>query len=216
MAGRTIAIGDIHGCSAALEALIREIRPTLDDTLITLGDYIDRGPNSKRVIDVLMAMRTRCKLINLKGNHELLMLRGLESPAQMPFWMQSGGQATLASYGGAKGVPQNHLDFLNDCLHYHETDSHIFVHANYHPELELHEQDETHLFWEHLHFVLPGPHFSQKTVIVGHTPQRNGEILDCGYLVCIDTYCFGTGWLTAYEVDNGTTWQADKSGRVRT
>ncbi len=77
MAGRTIAIGDIHGCSAALEALIREIKPTPEDTLVTLGDYVDRGPNSKRVIEILLAMRTRCKLITLKGNHELLLLRGL-------------------------------------------------------------------------------------------------------------------------------------------
>lgn len=215
MPGRTIAIGDIHGCAAALEALLAAIAPTPDDTLITLGDYIDRGPHASRVLDLLLQLRQECRLISLKGNHELLMVRALESATQMQYWMQSGGLATLASYGGIDGIPREHRQFIDDCVTYHETDSHIFLHANYHPDRELADQSEQHLFWEHLNFVLPEPHFSRKTVIVGHTPQRNGEILDCGYLVCIDTYCFGTGWLTAYDIDSGHIWQANKSGHLQ-
>jgi serine/threonine protein phosphatase 1 len=215
MPGRTIAIGDIHGCAAALETLLAAIRPMSADTLVALGDYVDRGPHSRRVIDALLDLRTRCRLIALKGNHELLLLRALESPEDMQFWLQSGGLPTLASYGGVAEIPTSHLEFLHDCINYHETDSHIFLHANYRPELALAEQDERYLFWEHLNSVPPKPHFSNKKVLVGHTPQHSGEVLDWGHLLCIDTFCFGTGWLTAYDVDSGHIWQADKHGQTR-
>jgi len=64
--------------------------------------------------------------------------------------------------------------------------------------------------------VLPASHCSGKTAIVGHTPQRSGEVLDGGHVLCIDTYCFGSGWLTAFDVDSGQLWQADKHGKLRT
>jgi len=71
------------------------------------------------------------------------------------------------------------------------------------------------LRWESLKLRQPGPHCSGKTAIVGHTAQRDGEILDLGYLKCIDTCCYGEGWLTALDVDSGQVWQADKEGRMR-
>jgi serine/threonine protein phosphatase 1 len=215
MAGRTIAIGDIHGCAAALESVLQAIGPSADDTIITLGDHVDRGPNSRRVLEVLLELRGQCRLIPLCGNHELLMLRALMVPGNMQFWVQSGGLSTLASYGGVSNIPVEHLQFLQECGEYHETETHIFLHANYYPDRELADHDEPRLFWEHLGFVPPAPHFSRKTVIVGHTPQRSGEVLDYGHLLCIDTYCFGTGWLTALDVDSGRLWQANKLGQLR-
>ena len=71
------------------------------------------------------------------------------------------------------------------------------------------------LLWDSLKFRRPGPHCSGKTAIVGHTAQHNGEILDLGYLKCIDTCCYGEGWLTALEIDSGQVWQADKEGKIR-
>ncbi len=61
----------------------------------------------------------------------------------------------------------------------------------------------------------PGPHISGKTAIIGHASQKSGEILDLGYLKCIDTWCYGDGWLTALDIDSGQMWQADKAGRMR-
>ena len=108
-----------------------------------------------------------------------------------------------------------HYEFLEGCLDYHETDSHIFVHANYFPDIPMSEQEVGMLRWESLRDMTPGPHESGKTVIVGHTSQKGGEILDLGHLVCIDTYCHGSGRLTALDVRTGEVWQADREGRVR-
>lgn len=209
---RTIAIGDIHGCVAALAALLDAIDPQPGDTLITLGDYIDRGPDSRAVIDLLLAASKSCELIPLLGNHEIVMLCVAAGTMPLGFWIQAcGGQATLASYGGVlEGVPDEHWKFLRDCRRHYETDTHQFLHANYLPGLPLDEQPDEVLFWTHLNRI-PPPHKSGKQTIVGHTPQP-GRILHAGHVVCIDTFCCGSGCLTAYDVDTGDQWQADKSG----
>ena len=77
------------------------------------------------------------------------------------------------------------------------------------------EQPVGMLRWESLRDMTPGPHDSGKTVIVGHTSQKGGEILDLGHLKCIDTYCYGGGWLTALDVKTGEVWQADRDGKMR-
>lgn len=215
MAGRTIAIGDIHGHAAALEALLLRIEPQRDDTIVTLGDYIDRGPDSKRVVEILLTLRPQCNLICLKGNHEVFLLDSFRYPEVLHFWRQCGGDTTLHSYGGQAAIPEEHIEFYKTLRSWHETNTHIFVHANYHPHRDMEEQIDEQLYWEHLSFVVPARHYSGKTVIVGHTPQRDGNILDYGHLVCIDTHCFGSGWLTGYDVDTRRTWQVDKNGNPR-
>ena len=77
------------------------------------------------------------------------------------------------------------------------------------------EQPALMLRWESLRDTIPGPHVSGKTVIVGHTSQKGGEVLDLGHLVCIDTYCHGGGWLTALDVKTREVWQASQAGEVR-
>ncbi|HTN73968.1 MAG TPA: serine/threonine protein phosphatase, partial [Pirellulaceae bacterium] len=108
-----------------------------------------------------------------------------------------------------------HWQFFAECRRYYETERHIFLHANYAPTLPLDEQPDELLFWMHL-MRIPAPHISGKQVIVGHTPQRSGKILHAGHVICIDTYCCGDGCLTAYDVDTGEIWQADKSGLLLT
>lgn len=219
MSGRTIAIGDIHGCSVALNALLEAISPAPDDTIVTLGDYVDRGPDSKAVIDQLLALEAQCKLVALQGNHEEMMLdvvRGGEPPFR---WLQYGGVDTLDSYrfaGDMKVIPEEHLRFFSNMVDYFETDNHFFVHANYDPDLPLAEQGKHALRWLKLTEVTPTPHVSGKKAVVGHTHDRGGEIFDIGHLVCIDTHCYGKGWLTALEVNEGTLWQTDKEGNLRT
>lgn len=216
MPDRIIAIGDIHGCSLALETVLEMIEPTPGDTIITLGDYIDRGPDSKGVVEQLLTLAERCKYVPLIGNHEIMLLNALDVPAEMRFWLQCGGQATIESYGGGPAdIPHWHLKFFESCRKFHETAEHFYVHANYVYDLPFDEQPEFNLFWEHLMHAAPPKHISGKTAIVGHTPQPSGEILDLGHLLCIDTYCFGSGCLTALNVETGQVWQSDKLGRPR-
>ncbi len=214
---RTIAIGDIHGCSAALDALLEAIRPTPEDTIVTLGDYVNRGPDSRGVIDRLIELTRRCRLIPILGNHDQMLLEA-RSGLHPTTWIGMGGIATLDSYGPGRDIrliPETHFQFLESCRDFYETDTHIFVHANYFPDLAMNEQPVMMLRWESLREVTPGPHNSGNTVIVGHTPQKNGEILDLGHLKCIDTYCYGGGWLTALDVQTNEVWQADRKGNMR-
>jgi len=213
---RTIAIGDIHGCSVALSALISAIDPKPDDTIITLGDYVDRGLDSKGVLDQLIALSIRCHLVPILGNHDEMMLHARDSEADLQHWINMGGNVAVASYGDKSTldqIPTEHFKFLEECVPFYETDTHLFLHANYNPELPLDQQDEHTIRWLSLRDSVPERHFSGKIAVVGHTPQP--EILDLGHLICIDTWCCKGGWLTALDVDSGQTWQADSKGILR-
>lgn len=214
---RTIAIGDIHGCAQALAALIEAIQPGPQDEIVTLGDCIDGGPDSRGVIDQLLTLSGRCRLIPIMGNHEQMLLAALETHSERGFWQKFGGVETLASYDGAAGpedIPKEHLKFVRSYRPYYETDTHIFVHANYWPNMPMAELSSTVLYWEPLDVDRVGPHFSGKTVIVGHTPQPDCRMLDLGFLKCIDTDCFRGGCLTAFEVHAGRYWQANVRGKL--
>jgi len=218
MPARVIAIGDIHGCAAALDTLLEAIRPQADDVLIPLGDCIDRGPDSRKVMERLLELREQCRLIPLLGNHEEMMLNYLDGRPQPDDWLECGGAATLASYGAGNGrpsVPDEHVNFLRTWQDFFETDTHFFVHACYDPHYSLPAQRWNVLRWHTLRDGLPDPHDNGKQAIVGHTSQKNGEVLDVGYLVCIDTYCWGGGWLTALDATTGRMWQANERGQMR-
>ncbi len=259
-AGRTIAIGDIHGCYSAFRNVLQRINLQPNDTLITLGDYIDRGTKSFEVVERLISLRDECHLVPLLGNHEAMLLGALQSDYNAQFWLQCGGSATMASYTAlakecgsvsASGkeapttsasmasdsdkeleqttpvateeaasinldaIPTKHIDFFRDCALAYETETHLFLHANYDATLPIDEQDELVLLWKHLHHGIPDRHVSGKTAIVGHTPQQTGDVLDLDHMLCIDTYCFGAGYLTAIDVHTKEIWQADKNGVSR-
>lgn len=225
MAGRTIAIGDIHGCSDALAAVLDAVGLGPADTVVTLGDTIDRGTNSRGVIDQLIALAGRCRLIPLLGNHKEVLLDALRDIGTLRRWLDWGGADTLRSYGWVSGgprralvdwIPKSHRNFLAGCLNHYETPTHLFVHAGFVPELTLVEQPALALRWRVTDTSSAAPHQSGKVAVVGHTPQQSGEVLDLGFLVCIDTNCVRGGWLTAFDVDTGQVWQADRSGRLRT
>jgi serine/threonine protein phosphatase 1 len=216
MSRRTIAIGDIHGCAPALETLLDAVQPAADDRIVTLGDYVDRGPDSRGVIERLIRLQQQCRLVPLLGNHELMLLAARDAEEELALWLTCGGRETLLSYGGSlQSIPDGHIAFLNRCVPYHETDTHIYVHANYHADASLKDQTEYVLFWKHLSTEFPRPHESGKIAIVGHTPQPNGLVLDAGHVICIDTCCFGCGWLTALDVDGRRIWQANNQGKLR-
>lgn len=218
---RTLAFGDIHGASIQLDALLAAVRPRPDDRLVFLGDYVDRGPDSRGVLDRLIEVRNvHPNAVFLRGNHELMMTRARKDRGEMRMWLSVGGAQALASYGQAPGrngklsdVPDEHWDFLEGCRDYFETHSHLFVHANLDPELPPDEQGELMLFWE----FLTGPirHVSGKTVICGHTSQKSGRVLDLGDTICIDTFAYGGGFLTCLDVGARHFWQADATGRLK-
>lgn len=216
---RIIAIGDIHGCATALQTLLNAIDVAASDTIISLGDLVDRGPNSKATLDCLLALQSKCKFVLVQGNHEEMMLAVVAGGASPQEWLKHGGVATLDSYrftGDLDVVPASHVELMESGLPFYETDQHFFVHGNYEPKVPFAEQDPNVLRWRSLVGATPGPHMSGKKAIVGHTPDKSGEIFDIGHLMCIDTYCYGGMWLTAIDVANGTVWQANDDGELRT
>ncbi len=144
---RTIAIGDIHGCSDALASLLRTIDPRPGDTIITLGDYVDKGHDSKGVLDMLIELSGRCRLVPILGNHEEQMLKARDDKAEFKWWMEFGGTATLDSYGSSGQIDlvlDEHFHFLESCLPYFETEKHFFTHGNYDPDLPLEHKKGHH------------------------------------------------------------------------
>ncbi len=222
---RLIAIGDIHGCSAALAAIVQAISPGPFDTIVTLGDYVGRGPDSRGVLGQLIALADRCILVPLLGNHEEMMLAAFEGASELRFWLKFGGVEALASYGYRGGgepgpgdlrrvIPAEHVRFVQSCRDYYETLGHFFAHAYYEPDRPLAGQNWQTLRWASLP-PQPKPHCSGKVGVVGHTPQTSGEVLDRGCVKVIDTLCHGGGWLTALDVETGRLWQPDLAGRLR-
>src|SRR6266550_3145025 len=96
---RTLAIGDIHGCNAALSALLEQVQPDPADQIIFLGDYIDRGPASRAVIDTLLELRKSCSTVFLRGNHEVMILDARDDSTKANLWQSYGGLEALISYG---------------------------------------------------------------------------------------------------------------------
>lgn len=215
---RLIAIGDVHGCAAAVDSLLLQIKPTANDRLVMLGDYVDRGPNSRGVIERLIELRDQCHLVTLMGNHEEMMLRVLKGEAPANWWLRYGGVETLDSYdftGDLAAVPPEHVAFVEACEPYYATDDFFFVHANYVAGELLADQPAEALRWQSLAEHFPEPHHSGRIAIVGHTSQKSGEVLNAGHLRCLDTYCYGGGWLTAMEVRTQQVWQAKADGTLR-
>ncbi|MEL7265712.1 MAG: metallophosphoesterase family protein [Planctomycetota bacterium] len=213
---RRIVIGDIHGCEKALRTVLRAIGPQPQDHFVFLGDYIDRGPDSKGVVDLILKLRQRSRVTALRGNHEIMLL-GVRAGMNDDVWVRCGGVATVASYGGSLAkLPEQHLRFFRSLQFYLETPDAIFVHAGYDPDVDMADQSEHKMFWEHLDTSNPpSPHHSGKRVFVGHTPQPRGRIWQSDHLVCLDTYCFGGGYLTAYETGTDEIWQASREGHLR-
>ncbi len=218
MPQRVIAIGDVHGCAEALRAIVNVIEPQLVDTIVMLGDCVDRGPDSRQVIDELLKLRERCHLVALLGNHEEMMLNFLDGKPQPDDWLEVGGKATMKSYGATMSsadIPSSHEEFIRSWGDYYETSSYFFAHGSYEADRPLGQQHWQTMRWQSLKYGIPEPHVSGKTAVVGHTSQKSGEVLNVGHLVCIDTFCWGGGWLTALDTVTGQIWQVNHDGQRR-
>ncbi len=208
---RIFAIGDIHGCLDALEKLLK-ILPIKwgKDLVVFLGDYIDRGPDPKGVIEKVIELKRLYgdKIITLKGNHEWMFERFLKG-IDVDIFLYNGGGSTLRSYYNQSGrleIPEEHLKFLKELKLYYETEHYIFVHAGLRPGKDLKDQQEEDLLWIRESFYYSNYRFP-KTVIFGHTPFSIPLILKDR--IGIDTGCVYGGALTAIELPYKEIYQIE-------
>lgn len=216
--GRLLALGDIHGCLAALDAVLQAADLDRDDTLVVLGDVIGYGRESAGVIDRLMQLEDECELICIRGNHEEMLLGALESEQLRTQWLNVGGIETLNSYefcAKIDVIPPAHIEFVRGFRDYYKQGPFVFTHAGYDAERPFDDQPAHALRWNLLEEPWPEPHTSGKTAVVGHTEQHDGEVLDLGHIVCLDTGCRSYGWLTLWDAQTRQTWQASKWGALR-
>jgi serine/threonine protein phosphatase 1 len=221
MAGRLLVFGDIHGFLTPLNLLLDHLKPDLEDTLVTLGDYIDRGPQSKDVLLKLIQLKPLTNLKMLIGNHDLMFLESIHFKRFNIDWLLYGGLQTLQSFGVDLANPDFQLfdvkivDFLkSECSRYWEDEKHIFVHAGVDPSLPLDQQTDKLLFWDKLDPNFSG-HHSGKKVVCGHTRQTSGQPLNLKNLLCLDTNVYGGGWLTCCDLNTLEYWQANALGEFR-
>ena len=213
---RTLAVGDIHGCYHALKTLEAFVEFQPEDHIITLGDHIHRGPDSRSVIEWLLERRGNGRLTSLRGNHECMFQAAITSELDRETWLGFGGDQMLASYQAQSinQIPTEHREFLQSGLQdFYENGTHFCVHANAREDLALKDQPERMLFWKK--FVNVKPHRSGKVMVCGHTPQRNGYPKDLGHAICIDTAAARQGWLTCLDLDSRYCWQASETGKTR-
>jgi serine/threonine protein phosphatase 1 len=206
---RVYAVGDVHGCAdrlAALHALIAAdlaARPVAHSTLVHLGDYVDRGPDSAGVLALLAAPPPVSRVVDLMGNHEAMMLRALEGDAEgIELWLMNGGEPSLASWGvpydapprrWADHLPAEHLARLRGLAFSHAAGSYLFVHAGLRPGVPLADQSRHDMLWIREPFLSHAGSFGA-VVVHGHTPA--GEPVMRENRIGIDTGAVFGGRLT--------------------
>ena len=196
---QTFVIPDIHGRLDLLDRGLGEIAARSNgenDTVVTIGDYVDKGPASRGVIERLMSgVGDRFVLVTLKGNHDAMMVDALKDHSKMKDWLAKGGDEALASYGSdAAGVPQSHLDWLDRLQLFHVDVHRLYVHAGVDPEAPLDRQREETLLWKRY----PKGHpegFGGLHVVHGHDNDPDGPLLFEGR-TNLDTLAWRTGRLT--------------------
>lgn len=204
---KIFAIGDIHGCFDKLQRLILEIKADpVNDTLVFIGDYIDRADGGRDVVDYILKLKkTFQNVICLRGNHESMLLRFLDG-VEDDIYLANGGFATLKAYGISrsdtpkvrkKKIPPDHLKFFKSLLPYYETDQFIFVHAGLIPGRELNEQSLYDMQWIRQTFIDSDDDFG-KRVVFGHTHFSEPLVED--NKIGIDTGAVYGGSLTCVEL----------------
>jgi serine/threonine protein phosphatase 1 len=219
---RIYAIGDIHGRADLLARLAQRIdadlsaRPVRDALTVFVGDYVDRGLDSRGVVERLARSDFPTRIVTLRGNHEDAMLRFLDDAPSLPQWVSFGGLMTLVSYGldpgdemrrgGARGVqaaflarfPDSHRRFLEETAYSAEYGDYFFCHAGVRPHVPLERQDPGDLMWIRYEFLQYKGDFG-KVIVHGHTPHMKPESLE--NRINLDTHAFKSGVLTAVALE---------------
>jgi serine/threonine protein phosphatase 1 len=215
MEKRLFAIGDIHGCFDSLRELVEhKIKIGKSDKLVFLGDYIDRGNQSRKVIDYIIGLKDKdFDITTLIGNHESMLLEALLNEDFLPEWIRNGGSATLKSFGigSLKRLDQSYIDFFKALQYYCLIDNFLFVHAGFNDNISNPFEDKYHMIWSRRE-EYTNPVLKNKIIIHGHTPVPElicrQEIQDKNRVINIDTGCVygdieGYGRLSAYNPYSG-------------
>ena len=208
---RLLAIGDIHGCLDMLQKLMERIGPTGDDQMVFLGDYIDRGPDSRGVIDYLLDLQKKFPdTVFLRGNHEQMLGDFLAGTDAIAFLL-NGGNATLESYGAETSkptIPADHLAFFDKLDTHFIAGDFIFVHAGLRPGVTIEEQEERDMLWIRGEFINSDFDWG-KIVVFGHSPQP--EVLRKENMIGLDTGAVYGHCLTGCDLLTGELWQVAAS-----
>ena len=210
------AISDVHGCLDTFQSLLRRLRFSRNDTLYLLGDYIDRGPASKGVIQYILDLRSDGYTLHaLRGNHEQLMIDGSHDSAAQASWLRNGGRETLASYfaDGRTDIPDAHLHFLDALPYFFTSGDYLLVHAGLNFAAPDPLQDKEGLLWERRWYDrIDYDWLGERIIVHGHTPMtravleaQNATIAEQRYQN-IDGGCYsskpGRGYLCAFNLDD--------------
>ena len=206
--GKIAAIGDVHGCLPALRELYARVRDWFGEEggkLILLGDLVDRGPDSKGVLDWIIDFdEPHIELIVLKGNHEELMIESLDGiEGSKRVWLRHGGEETIKSFGSLGKIVPYAKWITENCKTHHQEDGLYFVHAGIEPDVPLEQQGDYARLWIRDRFLNWRKAFDQNVVVVhGHTPVYKVEVKD--NRINLDTgCCFHDGILSAGLFING-------------
>jgi serine/threonine protein phosphatase 1 len=205
----TYVIPDVHGRDDLLGEALAEISAHARGNagvIVTIGDYVDKGPQSKEVIDRLLSgMAEGWRLVALKGNHDAMMVEALQDPTKMDSWLGKGGDAALASYGGdPAAVPHAHIAWLDQLRLMHLDAHRLYVHAGVDPDLPLDRQSEATLLCKRYPKGFSGG-YGERHVVHGHDNDPDGPLLFEGR-TNLDTAAWRTGRLTVGVFDD------DKAG----
>lgn len=212
-------VGDIHGFTNPLRLLLDQLSFTKDDTLVFLGDYVDKGPNVSGTLEFLSTLELACEIIFLRGNHDQSLLEAYHDSKAISLWECLAGDSPLASYGAGsteavlKTIPLNHIQFLEEvCRNFYEDKDYIYVHGGIQSHLDPREESEERLHWSTLSQALP--HLSGKAVICGHSAQKSGKIADLGHTICVDTGITSGGFLSCLNLDTREFVQVSADERI--
>lgn len=216
---RLLTIGDIHGHSNALNALLDELSPTSSDKLVFLGDYVDKGPDVAGTLELLSTLSEESGWVFLRGNHDQMMLDAYRDVSTLAIWESLSGDDPLSSYGSGateellRSIPDHHIRFLADrCRDFHELESFIFVHAGIRAHINPSVEEVGRLQWMVLSSA--AAHLSGRTVVCGHSSQENGRIADYGHTICIDTGITKGKYLTCLDLGDFSYTQASSDGKI--
>ena len=197
---RLIGISDIHGELEKLCRVLEKVSPQKDDTVVFMGDYIDRGKKSKEVVDKIIDMKNACNCVYLTGSHEYAMLHAKSDEYYNYLFWNYGGDATAESYGGFDNIMKVHGNFFNSLKFYYIIGKYLFIHAGVRIGVPLEEQSEEDMVYIRSAFYTKRHHLPYK-IIFGHTEFDSPQVQ--ADKICIDTGCgkYKNAPLTAIVID---------------
>ncbi len=215
---RRFTISDIHGCCKTFKKLVQEqIQLTKADELYLLGDYIDRGPDSKGIFDFIFELQNSgYQVYCLRGNHEAMLLDAIYTKTAEDMWLRNGGIETLRSFGVYKvhDIPSEYIDFIEKLPYYFALEDYLLVHAGFNFGKSDIYEDKISMIWiRNWHQQITPERTKNRVIVHGHTPVRQettvSQVHEEKWAVDIDAGCAytqisGLGFLCAYELNENT------------